>query len=475
MRLRTFAVLVSALGFAAQSVQAAAPDFKHSVDLRVRWESFDTPAFDTTRDQEYSFTSARLRLGGDLKWQHFTLHGMLQGATSVNLPENGAFGAGVNYYTINGNDTDASQVDIAELNAAWRTDDFQVVVGRQPWNDGLETMTGVEYLDGVKRRRVGDRLVGVWDWPNVGRRYDGVSFGVKAGESAHVAGFGLRPLAGGFNYRDAFEQLDGLEVYGLTLTGKYDTWVPDSEVRLFGIRYQDERRGAVAAAGDEVALTTIGASLLAGNERNDLLLWVATQGGDWGLFDKEGYAYIVEAGHEFRPSGPDRPSGPNRPGKLAARIGLAQASGNDASTSGNETFFNLLPTNHKFYGSMDYFAFSNLQTAYLEAIYSRGTRWNLRFAADAFWLTDRDDAIYVGSGAFDAARLGYTLRRPSQGGAFRERGLGTEIDLEAGFALRKDLRLGAGVGLFFAGPAWEESFPVEGDGSWTYVQLTWTR
>lgn len=469
MRLRTFAILVSALGLAAQSAHAAAPEFKPSVDLRVRWEGFDTPAFDRVRDQEYSFTSARLRLGGDLKWQHFTLHGLLQGATSVNLPENGAFGSGVNYYAINGNDSDPSQAGVAELSAAWRTDDFQVVVGRQPWNDGLETMTGVEYLDNVKRRRIGDRVVGVWDWPNVGRRYDGVSFGVKAGESAHVAGFGFRPLAGGFNYKDAFEQLDGLEVYGLTLTGKYDTWVPKSEVRLFGICYQDERPGAIVAAGSEVALTTIGATLLAGNERNDLFVWLATQGGDWGLFDKESYAYIVEAGHEFRPAGPGKPA------KLAARAGLAQASGDDLSTSANETFFNLLPTNHKFYGSMDYFALSNLQNAYLETIYSQGPRWNLRLAADFFWLAKRGDAIYVGSGAFDEARLGYTLRRAPQGGAFRGRGLGTELDLEGSVALRKDLRLGIGGGLFFGGPAWEQSFPVEGDGSWTYVQLSWTR
>lgn len=469
MRLRTFGILVLALGFAAQTAQAAPPDFKPSVDLRIRWEAFDTPLFDRSRDAEYSFTSARLRLGGDLKWRQLTLHGLLQGATSVNLPENGAFGAGVNYYSVNGNDTDPSQADVAELSAAWRTDDFQVVVGRQPWQEGLEVMTGVEYLDTVKRRRVGERLVGVWDWPNVGRRYDGVSFGVKAGASAHVAGFGFRPLAGGFNYKDAFEPLDGLEVYGLTLTGRYGTWIPNSEVRLFGIRYQDERRGAVATAGDDVALTTIGTSLLAGNERNDLLLWVATQGGDWGLFEQESYAYIVEAGRELRPAGPDRPA------RIAARVGLAHASGNDLSSSAHETFFNLLPTNHKFYGSMDYFAFSNLQSAYFEAIYSQGPRWNLRFAADFFQLADRGDAIYVGSGAFDAARLGYTLRRPARGGAFRERRLGTEIDLEGGIALRKDLRLGIGGGLFFGGPAWEESFPAEGDGSWTYVQLTWTR
>lgn len=443
---------------------SSTPEFKFSFDLRLRWEGFETPSNNALLDREYNFPLARLRVGGDLKWTKVTLHGMLQGAASTNLPANGAFGAGQSYVTANNGDTEPSQAGLAELSVALRPGTFQVVVGRQAWNDGLETMTGVEYLDGVKRRRIGDRLIGTWDWPNVGRRFDGVGVNGTLAQTTQLTGFALRPLAGGTNYIDAFEQLDDLTIYGLSVTGKHGAWIPASELRLFGIYYDDERPGALQAAGGALGFTTLGGHLLVGNERNDLLLWAALQGGDWGNQDQQAWAYIVEAGHEFR-------EGATR---LTVRGGFAQASGDDPSTPEHGGFFNLLPTNHKFYGSMDYFAFSNLQNLYAELLLSRGPKWNIRLAADLFALSDRGDAWYIGSGPFDEARLGYTARRPASG-EFRERDLGTEIDLEATFTLRKDLRLAVGGGIFSGGAAAGQASPVEEDGSWVYTQLTWAR
>lgn len=445
------------------SSPAPGPEFTPSFELRLRWEGFETPSNDVRRDESYGFPMARLRVGGDLKWPQVTLHGVLQGAAIANLPDDAVFGAGQAYFAANDGDADPSQVGIAELSAAFRPGTFQIVAGRQPWNDGLETMTGLEYLDGVKRRRIGDRLIGVWDWPNAGRRYDGVSFNGALAQTAQLAGFAFRPLAGGTNLQDAFEQLDDVAVYGLSTTGKHGAWIPASELRLFAIRYDDERRGALQAAGGELGITTLGGHLLVGDDRNDLLLWAVVQSGDWGRTGQDAWAWIVEAGHEFRPGGR----------KLAARAGVAQASGDDPGTSEHESFFNLLPTNHKFYGAMDYFAFSNLRNVYAELLLTAGPRWNVRLGADLFALAERGDAWYAGSGPFDEAPLGYAGRRPA--GGFRDRELGTEFDVDVNITLRKDLRLAIGGGIFSGGDAAREVFPVEQDGSWVYTQLVWAR
>lgn len=463
--MRRAALMFGALLAMAPGSLFSQPQFKSSFELRLRWEGFDTPVSTAQQDEGYDFGAVRLRVGGDLKWERVTLHGVLQGAGSAGLPENAAFGAGQSYVAANDGDTEPEQVGVAELSAALRAGSFQLVLGRQPWNDGLETMTGVEYLDGIKRRRIGDRLIGTWDWPNVGRRYDGLSFGGTLGDSTHLSGFAFRPLAGGVNYKDALEELEDLTVFGLSVTGKYGAWIPGSELRLFAIQYDDERRGALQAAGGELGITTLGGHFLAGNARNDLVLWGAFQGGDWGRVDQEGWAFIVEAGHEFKEDAV----------KLGLRVGAALASGDDPSTPEHEGFYNLLPTNHKFYGGMDYLAFSNLQTVYAELLLSRGPRWNLRLGADLFELNELGDAMYVGSGPFDEARLGYTLRRPVGGGGFRERRLGTEIDLDLNVSLRKDLRLSVGGGLFSGGAAMAQTFPEDQDGTWVYTQLAWTR
>lgn len=461
MRQRTLWVL---LFLAAARLSAAPPQVTPIVDLRLRAEAFETPVTRESEDRGYEFWNARLRAGADLKWQNVTLHGLLQAAGSFGLPENAAFGAGQALFAANNGETDPTHVGVAELSVAiGDPKKLRLVLGRQGWSEGGELMTGVEYLDGIKRRRMAERLVGNWDWPNVGRRYDGATFGWRAAPAAHLAGFALRPLAGGTNYEEAFEPLDDLNVYGLTLTGPYGTWIPRSDVRLFAIRYEDERPAAFTTAFGPLDIDTYGASLLAGDDRNDLMLWVAGQGGEWGDFDHQAWAAIVEGGHQFQAGAL----------KLVARAGYARASGDDNVTGRHETFYNLLPTNHKFYGGMDYVALANVRSPYVELLVSPGPKWNLRFGVDRFDLDRRTDAFYTGSGPFDDRRLGYTARRPA-GGTFRHNDIGTEFDVDWNYTLRKDLRLAVGGGIFQGGAAMEEIFPRDADGSWAYAMLTYT-
>lgn len=460
MRRLFLATLIAILQ--AGTALAATPEIKPIFDLRLRWEGFDTPARTAAADQTYDFALGRFRLGLDASWTHWTLHGMVQAAAAAGLPESGAFAAGPVYFSANDGDTDPAGIGIAELSAIYNNAGFRAVLGRQAFVDGFETPTGVGHLDAVKRRRLSDRLVGTFEWTNVGRRFDGASLGWDAG-GAHLAGFALRPLAGAFDHEDAFEQLDDVSAYGLTLTGEHGAWIPGTEVRLFAVQYEDSRPVARRQAGGDLSLTTAGASFLAGNDVWDLLLWGALQRGDWGAAGQEAWGYLFDIGRRF----------PALPGKPSLHLALEQSSG-DEPGGDHETFFNLLPTNHKFYGSMDYFAFSNLRDLYAEALFTAGERLRGRFAVHDFSLTETTDAWYGGSGAFEEESFGYLVRIPP-GGRYPSKDVGREADLELTFTLPRGFGLGVGGGYFWGGDAAEAFLPAESDGSWTYVELTWKR
>jgi hypothetical protein len=415
-------------------------------NLRLRGEGFDTPSADATKESSYGFFNARLRGGVDVKWNHWMFHGVIQAAGSLELPENGAFAIGPVYTSANGGETNPGRVSLLELSAAYRTSTFYAVLGRQKYAEGMEAKTGIPYLDAVKKRRLAERLIGNWDWVNVGRRYDGLAIGMED-DDRKLDAYVLRPLAGGVNYKDAHEWLDDLTVVGLTVTGKYDRLISSSDLRLFGIYYDDSRPGAIDAMGNDIRITTLGASVLAGNEGNDLLAWFAYQLGDWRAEDHKAWAFIVEAGHFY-----DFGHG----GKI--RAGYAHSTGNDNPADDNHrSFYNLLPTNHKFYGSMDYSAFSNLRDVYVILAWSFAEKWSARTALHAFFLTNKTDAWYGGSGPFNESLLGYVGRRPAGGGDFSSYRLGQELDLDVNWSFHTKHKLQAGGGVFWGDKARQDT------------------
>jgi hypothetical protein len=459
MKKLCLAALLAAVGTGA--ALAASPKIKPIFDVRLRWEGLDTPARTAAVDRSYNLNLARARVGVDAAWTHWTLRGLIQGAAAWDLPEAPAFGAGANYLSANDSDTDPSQLGIAELSATYTNGGFKAVLGRQPYVDGNEVATGVAHLDAIKRRLLSDRLIGVFEWPNVGRRFDGASAGYAKGGS-HLAGFALRPLDGAFDFEDAFDEIDDLTVYGATLTGKHGAWIPSSEVRVFAVQYEDGREVSRRQTGGDLSITTAGASLLYGNDNGHALVWAVLQSGEWGASDQEAWAYIVNVGRNFK----------GLPGKPMIHLGLEQSSGDDGPGGAHETFFNVLPTNHKFYGIMDYVDWPNLRDLYIESFFSIGTKTRLRVTLHDFSLTETTDAWYGGSGAFEEESFGYAARIPVSG-RYPSKDLGRELDFEVTYALPQGLQLGVGGGYFDGGDAAEAFVPVESDGTWTYLELSW--
>jgi len=157
------------------------------------------------------------------------------------------------------------------------------------------------------------------------------------------------------------------------------------------------------------------------------------------------------------------------------RIGLeyAYGSGDSNPTDGDhETFENLFPTNHKFYGYMDISSsLQNIQN--LRGIFQLKPhpRVSLAVEGHGFWLADTSDNFYNKAGAprGGVATTPGTAYGVNPGySSF----VGTEVDIIAGWAVTRHSQLEVGYGHFFRGDYIEQSLAAVGsrDADYIYVQ-----
>ena len=184
--------------------------------------------------------------------------------------------------------------------------------------------------------------------------------------------------------------------------------------------------------------------------------------------DHEAFAAILQGGYTWTES------------SMTPRVGLeyCYGSGDSDPTDGkHETFENLFPTNHKFYGYMDFFSLQNIHD--VRVIYTMKPIARVSLAAEyhAFWLADTSDSLYNVGGA----RRGTLTSNAGTGTGYGVNPtygsyVGSEIDLIAGYALTKYASLEAGYGHFFVGDYIKDTFsaPTHGstDADWVYLQAT---
>src|SRR5205085_748066 len=101
--------------------------------------------------------------------------------------------------------------------------------------------------------------------------------------------------------------------------------------------------------------------------------------------EQRAYAIILNGGYTFADAW----------GTPRVALEYAHASG-DSNPADNkhETFENLFPTNHKFYGYMDFVSLQNIHD--LRAIYSLKPHRQVSVSLEghAFWLADTSDSFY---------------------------------------------------------------------------------
>ena len=380
------------------------------------------------------FYAARTRVG--LKYSYgslLTLFGEFQDARLYSLSPNSSGIAGV-YWTFSRGESDTDSQRIRQLWLDVRPiEGLGIRIGRQDIKLGTEVMYPEANWKYVKIQRGSQRLVGTVGWSHGERSNDGIRVSYDTG-GHHLFAFAAQPTTGVFDIRDAYKRQSDINYGGLTWTIKRDTWLPNTEVRLFGLVYDDKRGVGDGGLPDSVTIYTGGASVLGlyplGPGTLDLLAWGAYQFGSFSGLDHSAGAAILEAGYQLS----------ELPLKPWFRLGVNYASGDDDLTDGDHnTFFNMLPTNHLYYGFADQWAFQNLVDWFAQLMLKPHDKVSVNLMLHQFYLANDNDNRYFGTGAFNKKIFGFGAQ-PSRGyGAG-----GTEIDAVVNYDFNKHLSIQGG-------------------------------
>jgi hypothetical protein len=443
------------------------------VDGRFRWEYWGGLEGQPNSQSDYNFMSLRVRPYVKYPSEHLVFFFQFQYAGAFNLPENAVSGPGSLYFSLSDPDDAPQATDVLEfwmMGKDLLVDGLGFEVGRLGIKDGLETLYEDEALNWVKKARLSERLWGTFDWTNVGRRYHAARAFYDT-EQFRLDAVASKLLAGGFDYDTAFQELKDVEIFGGFLTLKDDFLIDNTEIRIYGIYFRDDRDVAKTVTGGTLDIPAVGASWAGvypglGPGTLDTLVWGCYQWGDWGTTGHSAYAVVAEGGYKFR----DLCLQP------WLRLGVAHASGDDDPEEGtHKSFFGMAPTNHKWYGYMDTTALSNLINFYQQLILKPAEKVTVQIDGHLFWLHDTSDSWYAGSGATSNDVFGFvgghsvssgTTARLTDGEGF----IGGEMDLTAQYAVSKYLGFEATYGHFFGAAGAKAVFPENGHGDWFSVQ-----
>ncbi len=129
-----------------------------------------------------------------------------------------------------------------------------------------------------------------------------------------------------------------------------------------------------------------------------------------------------------------------------AAVEFNAASGGGTATK-TRTFDNLLPTNHKFYGSMDLQAWKNMEELAVGVEHQLNPKWAVKSSFHSFKLHDSRDAWYGAGGAANQGPNGAYVDATGLSG----RDVGSELDLEFSYKHTATISVSGGLGLFNPG------------------------
>ena len=151
-------------------------------------------------------------------------------------------------------------------------------------------------------------------------------------------------------------------------------------------------------------------------------------------------------------------------------------SGDDNPRDGTHgTFDNLFPTNHKFYGSMDFVSLQNIIDAGANLTLHPCPKVALTLMGNLLWLANTHDSFYAANGT---ARGG-TATTPGTGFGVNptyNSFVGSELTAVAGWAVTRWMQLEGGYGHFFHGDYLSQTWSAPSfgarDANFAYAQLT---
>ena len=424
------------------------------VEERIRWEMLDNMYdFNSGKNAttDGNFVQQRLRIGMMLKptdW--LKIYAQAQDSREF-------FGGRPEYPGLSG----AEGNDAFNLRQAYsEISDY----AKCPW--GLKL--------GRQELTFGDeRLVGTFDWNNIGRTFDAAKLSFKKpGFTLDVfSGTPVVVTAKNFDQSDLFngdEQNRGLVFSGIyaSLT---DLTFGSADFYTFMV---DEARGNTSnAQGGLAAAVNAGSGSLKAHsdfatigtrvkgDPKKLNGWefsgeFAYQVGDLRGLSLNAFAGTFGLGYNF-----DAPWKP----RIYAEYNYASGDGNSGDRKIG-TFQNLFPTNHPFYGIMDLFSWQNLQNTMLSFKVTPVKDVTMQVDYNAFWLANTNDTWYRANGL--------TAVRPLNNAA-RGAGnyCGSEVDFIVKWKVNRFLSMQGGCSRFFAGD-YLKSTGFSSDANFAYVQAT---
>jgi len=244
---------------------------------------------------------------------------------------------------------------------------------------------------GRQKLNYGDqRLIGSLAWANPARTYDGLKLVYKQ-QKVQVDAFLVHPISppAGPDRISANEPDWSNHLYGLY--GSIDI-LPDHVWEPYFIGHREHDRIIRDSTGrlDNFVTYTVGSRLVGQYADLDYGLEGAYQRGHWGDDKHRAWAVHARVGYTLSKA-------PWKP-----RVGVAYnfATGDDDPLDGrHKTFDNLFPTNHLFYGYIDFMGWRNMHN--VRSSLSAEPVEGLKLAIDHhfFWRDKRTDAWYNAGGA----------------------------------------------------------------------------
>jgi hypothetical protein len=470
------AALALALGFAAGAARAAEGDGLHAApsiywqsgdhrldlgaDLRYRTEFWN--AWNGSKAEWSAFHALRTRVRAKYAFRDVvSAFGEFQDARIYGLSHKSSGAAALYRRFSSGGDADHTAGQ--DLRQAWLEvrplDGLAIRGGRMDVNLGTQTLAKEANWKYLQSWRAALRLVGTVVWTHGERANDGGTLTYDT-DDYQLFLFGANPTTGVFDIHKAYQHQSNLIHAGIQLTARRGTWLPNTEVRPFFLAYRDFRPAREAGADQDIDVYTFGFSSIGIHEVGpglaDLFVWGAGQLGEFNGRDHAAGAGIFEAGYML----------PDAFAKPWLRAGINVASGGDP-TGEHNTFHNLLPTNHPYYGFTDQLAFQNLMDVLVQLKLKLHEKVGLNIMYHHFRLLNEDDFRYAGTGAFTKqGNFGY-VSFPSGG----RKDIGDELDIVVNWKLHKHVSLAGGYAHLWGSDVMKVNFPSEPDVEFGFLQV----
>jgi hypothetical protein len=297
-----------------------------------------------------------------------------------------------------------------------------------------------------------ERLVGAFDWNNLGRSFDAVKlhYGTDTWSLEAFTSSVVVQKRNVFDHSDLFNgNKTGRDQIFSGLYFSSTALIPVQTTDLYAFELHEEAK----AGGTD--FVTLGTRMKADPKKLggfDYETEMAVQFGDVKGKSLNAFAGHWGGGYSWL----------NAPWKPRVGIEYNYATGDSNATDGRVgTFQNLFPTNHPFYGTADFFSWENIHNPAVSFSVQPTDKIKVKLDYHLFWLADTHDAWYRANGV--------TRVRPINSGAGNY--VGSEIDLNASCKVTKNISLGAGYSHFFDGK-YARATGAASDADFVYAQLS---